>query len=111
MKRAILLLAVCFCINAAQGQDGCGTEPLDSASFEEQPWIGNNQYLLDLPDSLSFGNYAPPGINNLNGIPITGGMDPGAYYWIPVKAWVYTLEYCQISVKFFGCLAECTFSD
>lgn len=48
MKRAILLLAICFCINAAQGQEGCGTEPLDSTSFEEQPWIGNNQYLLDL---------------------------------------------------------------
>lgn len=56
MKRVILSLIVCFCMNAAQGQNGCGTEPLDSASFEEQPWVGNNQYLLDLLDSMGFGN-------------------------------------------------------
>jgi len=60
----------------------CGTAPMDSANFVNQPWYGNNQYLLDLVDSI---RYLPP-------IPkstIVGGFDQQAAYWVPVKAWVY----------------------
>lgn len=31
----------------------CQTEGLDSSSFEAQPWIGNNQMLYDLADSVA----------------------------------------------------------
>ena len=32
----------------------CGTDPLDSASFEDQAWYGNNDYLLNLLDSVGY---------------------------------------------------------
>ncbi|MCG9881835.1 MAG: hypothetical protein MH472_14665 [Bacteroidia bacterium] len=60
--------------------DSCSTVPLDSVSFESQPWFGNNEYLIDLLDSLGYGSG-----ENLN----NGGFDSQVKYWIPIRAWVY----------------------
>ncbi len=64
------------------GQYTCGTPDMDSTAFVNKPWIGNNQFLLDIADSVGYGNTAIPKS-------ASGGFDPVAVYWIPVKAWVY----------------------
>lgn len=55
---------------------------MDSTTFVNKPWIGNNQFLIDIADSVGYGNQAIPKSES-------GGFDPIAVYWIPVKAWVY----------------------
>ncbi|NEN25608.1 hypothetical protein G3O08_19120 [Cryomorpha ignava] len=57
--------------NPAIGQESiaCGTFPMDSATFINQPWYGNNQFLLDLIDSVGYNSAAPK--SN-----IAGGFDP-----------------------------------
>ncbi|MBX2986235.1 MAG: hypothetical protein KF882_09755 [Bacteroidia bacterium] len=56
MKKCFFLtfLFGLFVQTNAQTVNSCGAEPLDSASFEEQPWFGNNEYLLNLLDSLGY---------------------------------------------------------
>lgn len=65
------------------GQE-CGTAGLDSASFYSQPWIGNNQYLFELKDSVE---------TYMSDVAIEtayeGGINNQAIFWIPVKVWVY----------------------
>jgi len=58
MKKLIIILLTTVCllsINDSIGQSisqGCQTEPVDSATFFNWPYFGNNQYLLNLVDSL-----------------------------------------------------------
>jgi hypothetical protein len=42
--------------NAAFAQHICGTERPDSATVVQLPWYNNNQYLLDLVDSIEQAN-------------------------------------------------------
>ncbi len=63
-------------------QFSCGTPEMDSLVFLSKPWIGNNQFLLDIADSVGYGQSAVPKS-------ASGGFDPQGAYWIPVKAWVY----------------------
>ncbi len=37
---------------------GCGTEPMDSVNVVNQPYFGNNQFLLDLVDSVENSSYS-----------------------------------------------------
>lgn len=85
--KPLILIAFCFAnFQLVSQSDSCATEPLDSASFEAQPWFGNNDYLLDLLDSLGYWD----GQNILfENLPVEGGFDIGAKIWIPIKAWVY----------------------
>lgn len=64
----------------------CGTPPMDSASFVNKPWYGNNQYLLDKLDSLGYG-WQQGGVQNKTSI-AEGGFEQ-ILYWVPLKAWVY----------------------
>ncbi len=66
----------------SQPYNSCGTVPMDSANFENQPWYGNNQFLLDLVDSVHNSRPLPKNL-------VEGGFDSQAVYWIPVKTWVY----------------------
>ena len=80
----IFLFLVLIGIQArGQTQYACGTGNMDSAAFVNKPWVGNNQFLLDIVDSVGYGQTAMPKSN------IQGGFDPQAIYWVPVKAWVY----------------------
>jgi hypothetical protein len=65
-----------------QGQTSCGTPDMDSTVFLSKPWIGNNQFLEDITDSIGYGGASTPKS-------AYGGFDPMAAFWIPVKAWVY----------------------
>lgn len=81
------LLAFCFFMLAvsnlrAQTSRTCGILPMDSATFVNKPWHGNNQFLLDLNDSIGY-----PTANPKNGS--NDGFDTQTVYWIPIKAWVY----------------------
>src|SRR5690554_968554 len=79
----IFLFLVLIGIQArGQTQYACGTGNMDSAAFVNKPWVGNNQFLLDLIDSVGYGKAIPKS-------GIQGGFDTQAQYWIPVKAWVY----------------------
>jgi len=52
----IILLSLVFislCFNPHFSMAQCATEPLDSASFESQPWFANPAYLINLRDSLN----------------------------------------------------------
>lgn len=84
MKLFYSILSIVLLQTVANGQARrvCGTHPMDSATFVNQPWYGNNQFLLDLIDSVGYNSATPK--NN----PI-GGFDPQVIYWVPVKAWVY----------------------
>lgn len=64
------------------GQSKCGTPDMDSTVFMKKPWIGNNQFLLDILDSIGYGQTAIPKL-------ASGAFDPFAENWIPIKAWVY----------------------
>ena len=87
-----VLFAVSFYLNPHFSMAQCATEPLDSASFESQPWFANPAYLINLRDSLTL-VYQSDSVTNLNKSNfdlsnINGGFDQDARYWIPVKAHV-----------------------
>jgi hypothetical protein len=54
MRTFFILMSVAFVLSSLDifAQE-CQTEPLDSINFEAQPWIGNNQMLYDLADSVA----------------------------------------------------------
>ena len=54
MKTLFVFISIVFLLSDLEifAQE-CQTEPLDSINFEAQPWIGNNQMLYDLADSVS----------------------------------------------------------
>ena len=58
----------------------CGTESLDSANFVNLPWFENNQYLLNLVDSIENGcancRVASDGLSNKK-------------FQVPIKAVVF----------------------
>jgi len=53
MKTSVILLGILCSYTLQLNAQNCQTEGLDSSSFEAQPWIGNNQMLYDLADSVS----------------------------------------------------------
>lgn len=59
MKCNLIFLLVLAVTGEVFGQQECGTSSLDSATFYAQPWIGNNQYLFDLVDSVEITNEMP----------------------------------------------------
>jgi hypothetical protein len=42
----LLLLFISVRIQLKAQTDNCGTELLDSVTFESQPWFRNNEYLI-----------------------------------------------------------------
>lgn len=88
-KLLFLILVVLITSNLfAQSPYQCGTPPMDSVSFMNKPWVGNNQFLLDLVDSVNVEN--PPSEAKHQGVSlIEGGFDSEVVFWVPVKAWVY----------------------
>jgi len=48
---SLIFISLCFNPHFSKGQ--CATEPLDSASFESQPWFASPAYLINLRDSLN----------------------------------------------------------
>ncbi len=80
----IVLLVIFYLLSCLplRGQSTCGTPDIDSTVFISKPWIGNNKFLEDIVDSVGYGTSAVPKS-------ATGGFDPVALYWVPVKAWVY----------------------
>lgn len=78
MKAFLSFCVLVLAINIVFGQE-CGTLPLDSASFYDQPWIGNNQYLYDLIDSVEITHALPE--HNLS--PYEGGF-------VGLARWSYT---------------------
>lgn len=73
MKKFYLFVILILSGSVSFGQ-GCGTAPLDSVSFDNQPWIGNNIILNQLYDSISSltdtGQYQHKAQSS-----ITGGFD------------------------------------
>ena len=55
----------------------CGTNQPDTTEFDNQPWIGNNNYLESFLDSIG---YPRPSARIVEG---------GTRLWVPVKFWVY----------------------
>lgn len=81
-KIIFILLTVLFSLSISESfsqstSQGCQTEPVDSATFFNWPYFGNNQYLLNLVDSLE-------GSPMSRVIPTT--------LRIPVTAWVYHIN-------------------
>lgn len=85
----------CFIVMAAvhlnmNAQSKCGTPDIDSTVFMNKPWIGNNQFLLDILDSIGQNfsrrpslpcqsmvlSYYPNGINGIDsGYFVLSGTD------------------------------------
>jgi len=86
MNRILITAIVCLVASATfsalKAQESCDTPEMDSLTFISKPWIGNNQFLLDILDSIGYGQAAIPKS-------ASGGFDQMAAFWIPVKAWVY----------------------
>lgn len=82
-----LLLACLTCPTYLLAQLECGTDEPDSLTYNNRPWVGNNQFLTDLTDSLN--NITPPVIPKSLEDGIEGGFDEEVIFWVPVKAWVY----------------------
>lgn len=76
-------------VNAQSGRT-CGTPPMDSATFVNKPRHGNNQFLLDLNDSIGY----PASVPKSGG---EDGFDTQTVYWIPVKAIVNGVD-CRVSI-------------
>lgn len=83
MKNYFILVLLIFSYTNLFGQE-CGTAGLDSASFYSQPWIGNNQYLSILKDSVET-NMTESVVES----EFEGGVDKSAIFWVPMKVWVY----------------------
>lgn len=58
MKKIIISTVLCIVISVSFSQtlSNCGTPKIDSATFYNQPWIGNNQFLENFLDSIGY-NY------------------------------------------------------
>ncbi len=67
-------------IRKAPGSETCGTEPVDSLAAISQPYYGNNQFLINLADSVEAGSCST--------CRVTGGLAPEVFR-IPVKVWMY----------------------
>ena len=84
---------MCHVITISYAQEimpPCGTEPIDSLAAISQPYYGNNQFLIDLADSVE--NSGCPSCRT------TAGGTATEAYVIPVKIWVYYCGCCR-SVK------------
>lgn len=62
----------------------CDMPPIDSNIYDSWPWVGNNQYLLDLVDSIENGGMQKPGRETLKTTATNNQM-----LNIPVKAWIH----------------------
>jgi hypothetical protein len=62
-------------INAQNGEMGCGTPDRDTTEFLNLPWIGNNDTLQFLLDSLDIDNP----LRSTNNV----------YFRIPIKVWIH----------------------
>ncbi|MBX9785619.1 MAG: hypothetical protein K2X48_20235 [Chitinophagaceae bacterium] len=76
LATTFLLLSITHSLGQSTSQ-GCQSEPVDSATFFNWPYFGNNQYLLNLVDSME-------GSPSSRIIPRT--------LRIPVTAWVYHIN-------------------
>ena len=74
----------------SQDTEKCGTENMDSLAAISQPYYGNNQFLINLADSVE--NSGCPSCRT------TAGGTATEAYVIPVKIWVYYCGCCR-SVK------------
>lgn len=76
----LVLISLYFNPNFSMAQ--CATEPLDSASFESQPWFANPAYLTNLRDSLTLVHQSDSGItlnkSTFDLSNINGGFDQDA---------------------------------
>lgn len=64
----------------------CDTPDVDSVQFFEQYWIGNNQLLYDVADSIETTRILPLQPEHNANFPFA--FDLYAFYRIPVKVWV-----------------------
>ncbi len=68
----------------SQNSETCGTENMDSLAAISQPYYGNNQFLINLADSVE-----NSGCSNCR--TTAGGIATEAYV-MPVKIWVYRTD-------------------
>ena len=56
MKKIVLILFTIFLMSSTNAQNDsiCGTEDTDSTDFDNQPWIGNNDFLEHFLDSIGY---------------------------------------------------------
>jgi hypothetical protein len=87
MKKFILLLIIAHIASVSKAQS-CGTGSLDTNTFLAQPWVGNNDYLLNLYDSVRT-TVDTTIILGKSAMSVEGGFDPQAVLWVPVKAHVF----------------------
>ena len=85
MKK-VILIAILFVISiksiAQNNLISCGTEPIDSTTFYNQPWIGNNQYLENFLDSLGYPLSTSTTVNSIESL-------IRVKYRVPIKFWVH----------------------
>lgn len=88
MNKKTFLLAAIYSIIQLTSFGQCGTPPLDSSTFFNLPWVGNNQLLLNQHDSIKLiKNSLNKSKKNLP-IGVTGGFSQNTIFWIPVKAYI-----------------------
>jgi len=76
---SLVFISLYFNPHFSMGQ--CATEPLDSASFESQPWFANPAYLINLRDSLNLVHQSDSGIAlNKSTFDLTN-INGGFLYW------------------------------
>jgi hypothetical protein len=90
MKLFIVLITTILTTASMYAQNSyqCGTPGMDSTAFKNKPWVGNNQFLFDLIDSVESTNFQPE-MKTLGEFPVEGGFDTEVVFWVPVKTWVY----------------------
>lgn len=85
----LFLSTVMYTTTFASGDEYCGTESLDSATFVNLAWFENNQYLLDLVDSIE---------GSCNNCRTSNDGLSKKIYQVPIKAHIYYhTEYPAIS--------------
>jgi hypothetical protein len=90
MKKLIFLITFfLYCQNTWAQEDGCGMPAVDSLDYINQPHFGNNQYLLDLVDSLRANRNPNPNWFQRGVINIEGGTTT-TIFQVAVTAWVYS---------------------
>jgi hypothetical protein len=84
MKQLFLSAVLLLMIAQSFGQS-CGSAPLDSISFENQLWVGNNAMLNQLYDSIS-SLIDTAHYQHKTQSTIVGGFDAQTIFWVPIKA-------------------------
>jgi hypothetical protein len=86
---SFLFLFLSFYCNVLWAQDGCDMLPVDSLDYINQPHFGDNQYLLNLVDSLKANRNPNPNLFQRGVINAEGGTTT-TIFQVPVTAWVYS---------------------